>query len=322
MAERLNGTCDESVTVRGEPSALIRGMAALGANAASVFALDAGGRSLRREASLWDRARADLRVAVEHWPNVAAALKTGRPVRITAETARLCELPWFEEFAIKTSVCAPMLGPRGPLGVLFLDYFDESASADFDGVASCAEAVVRAREPVAAAARPCVRELMSRDPVLVDGRVTAHAAERVAAAGRVHHLLAVRDGRLVGVLCRCDLASASPVDPIESFMHGEVVSAAPGDGAEQAARTMRERGVGCLPVLTASGELVGVLTRGDLRRAGVLPGVPGVDVCAACGQPYGLLPAGSPEGLVLCRACLLGPPREHTLDPFYVTGSG
>jgi hypothetical protein len=60
--------------------------------------------------------------------------------------------------------------------------------------------------------------------------------------------------------------------------------------------------IGCLPVVQ-KGDLVGVITRGDLRRAGIDEALLGARYCASCGSPHGVCP--DPRGAVeFCLDCL------------------
>src|SRR3990172_5068276 len=83
----------------------------------------------------------------------------------------------------------------------------------------------------------------------------------------VHHLLVVDGASLVGVACEHDLLLAGRDARVGDCMNVPVCVDV-GAGFAEAAEAMRERAIGCLPVL-AGGFLVGVVTRGDLRRAGL-----------------------------------------------------
>jgi acetoin utilization protein AcuB len=52
-------------------------------------------------------------------------------------------------------------------------------------------------------------------------------------------------------------------------MHKVVITAHPSDLVEQAAREMNERRIGCLPIVSDEGELVGIVTASDILRASV-----------------------------------------------------
>jgi CBS-domain-containing membrane protein len=165
---------------------------------------------------------------------------------------------------------------------------------------------------------------MSRSPILIDARAQAHAAERVARANEVHHLLVVEAGALMRVVCLCDLGEASQSALVGALGRSSVVYVNASARASEAARMMIACGVGCLPVLDESGAVVGIVTRRDLRHAGFLPGERGVDLCAACGTGHHLRSRGGPEAQNFCVACLTGTPSATSVDDVYFTlgGSG
>lgn len=123
-----------------------------------------------------------------------------------------------------------------------------------------------------------VRDSMSREVVTLAPGTTAAEALALCREKRIRHLPIVEDGRLVGVVSDRDLRSATPAlgDPeraaalreirIGDHMSRDVVTARPEDPIEQAAKRMREEGVGCLPV-TDSGDLAGILTTSDVVEA-------------------------------------------------------
>lgn len=79
------------------------------------------------------------------------------------------------------------------------------------------------------------------------------------------------DGRLAGVVSRRDLEHALKFDMHEArvtgFMNRSVVTAAPDDTHVQLEANLIQHGVGRLPVVSADGELVGIVTRSDLLAA-------------------------------------------------------
>jgi len=107
---------------------------------------------------------------------------------------------------------------------------------------------------------------------------TAATALALCRERRIRHLPVLREGFLVGIVSDRDLRSATPAlgDParaaalqkvlVEDVMATEVVSVHPDDPIEQAANTMRERRIGCLPVLDGD-ELVGIVTASDVMDA-------------------------------------------------------
>lgn len=112
-----------------------------------------------------------------------------------------------------------------------------------------------------------VIDAMSWAPVTVSPETSASFAEALAAHEGFCHL-PVRDGtHLVGILCTCDLRDAGPRTRVGDCMSVSVFVTDERETLEGAASMMEAEGVGSLPVVV-SGRLYGILTRGDLRRAG------------------------------------------------------
>jgi acetoin utilization protein AcuB len=78
----------------------------------------------------------------------------------------------------------------------------------------------------------------------------------------------LEEENLVGILCACDLRGARPEEPVGERMTMPVVTVRPDADVEEAAATMCERRVGCLPV-TCGGLLLGTVSDLELSRAGV-----------------------------------------------------
>lgn len=151
-----------------------------------------------------------------------------------------------------------------------------------------------------------VEDLMTLESELitVNPTTTIEEADRRARANAVRHLLVVEQGRLTGVLCRCDL--------VEPPLGNETVAdranhcpwtIGPDTTLGQAALLMRERKVGMLPVI-ARRELLGVITRGDLRRAGVSNTLLGADKCASCSSTSGVFAHPDFANVNICLDCL------------------
>ena len=149
-----------------------------------------------------------------------------------------------------------------------------------------------------------VLDVMTTWPVAVDVSLGVIDALRLAESWGVHHLLVTSDQELVGVVCRCDLAEAGDSELVSRRMTSPFVFVNPRASIEAAAETMIAQGVGCLPVLDDLGQLVGVVTRRDLRAVGALPGSPGFDACAACGEMHSLRRPARGGCVVFCGECL------------------
>ena len=104
-------------------------------------------------------------------------------------------------------------------------------------------------------------------------------ADRVAAREGVHRLLVVDDGVIVGIVCRHDLGAALS-GRVGSYMQRDVFVIDAEATLGEAAAAMWALDVGCLPV-TREHRLVGVVTRGDLVRAGLPETAFGPPACEA-----------------------------------------
>lgn len=107
----------------------------------------------------------------------------------------------------------------------------------------------------------------------------ADAVQRVEDAG-ISHLLVTSHGNLVGLVCVCDLDQSRTGATVEECMARELTTVDVATSAALAGRLMLEQGIGCLPVL-AGGRLRGVITIGDLRRAGIVDAP--AERCVSCG---------------------------------------
>jgi acetoin utilization protein AcuB len=123
-----------------------------------------------------------------------------------------------------------------------------------------------------------VRDSMTREVVTLSPQTTAAEALALCREKGIRHLPVMEEGRLAGIVSDRDLRSATPAlgDParaealqkvlVRGVMVRDVLATHPEDPIEQAANTMREKKIGCLPVLEA-GELVGILTTSDVMEA-------------------------------------------------------
>ena len=123
-----------------------------------------------------------------------------------------------------------------------------------------------------------VEDSMTHEVVTLRPETTAEEALGLSRWKRIRHFPVVEDGRLVGVVSDRDLRSATPVlgDPgraaalkeirVSQTMTREPVTANPRDPIELAANVMRERRIGCLPVVE-EGRLVGIITSSDVMEA-------------------------------------------------------
>ncbi len=123
-----------------------------------------------------------------------------------------------------------------------------------------------------------VENSMTREVVTASPRAAAGEAIALCRENRIRHLPVLEYGRLVGIVSDRDLRSAIPAigDParaaaleevrVSDVMTRDIVTARPDDPVEAAANAMRERKIGCLPVVEG-GELVGIITSSDVMEA-------------------------------------------------------
>jgi GAF domain-containing protein len=116
---------------------------ALGAQAVSLFLVDADLRELRGAPGEWDWTRTSFTVPLAEWPSVGRALAHGTPIHMTVIEASGAEAGWFERRGIGATFCVPIHAAGRAIGVLFFDFTAAVAAPD--------EAAVRFAEAVAAA---------------------------------------------------------------------------------------------------------------------------------------------------------------------------
>lgn len=120
-----------------------------------------------------------------------------------------------------------------------------------------------------------VHEIMNSPVVTIREDATLADAYDQMQARNIRHLPVVREDRLVGIVTDRDLRLAtsrlaehpfSAEARVQEVMTREVLTASPLDPVEEAARVMRDRKIGCLPVLEGAA-LVGIITGPDLLDA-------------------------------------------------------
>lgn len=156
-----------------------------------------------------------------------------------------------------------------------------------------------------------VGEIMTPHPLGVRALTLVRDAEAIAAAHEVHHLPVIDIyGDLTGIVCRCDLREAEESAIVAACASSPVITVSMDIPISVAADLMRQHGVGSLPVISSGGYLLGIVTRRDLRRAGVLGRERGVDACAACGSTHALSRREHPEDVLFCAVCIGGDQRR------------
>ncbi len=120
-----------------------------------------------------------------------------------------------------------------------------------------------------------VRDIMKSPVLSIAAGTSLGDAYRVMQDRAIRHLPVVEGGALAGVVTDRDLRLATsalapapfpPEASVGAVMHRAPLTADPMDPVEDAAWTMRERRIGCLPVVD-DGRLVGIITGIDLLDA-------------------------------------------------------
>jgi acetoin utilization protein AcuB len=119
-----------------------------------------------------------------------------------------------------------------------------------------------------------VRDLMTRKPKTVQPTTSLGRASAEMGSSAIRHLPVVsRAGELLGVLSDRDIGTAigrGPVGrslPVSSVMAKVVQTVLDTTPAWEAARLLRVKKFGALPVLDAKGALVGIITASDFLAA-------------------------------------------------------
>jgi CBS domain-containing protein len=135
-------------------------------------------------------------------------------------------------------------------------------------------------------------------------------ADDIAVAAGVRHLIVANQGNVAGLVCRCDLIEpAAAGETVANRMSRSVWTLKANATLTDAAALMAREQVGCLPIVE-DGVLLGVVTRGDLRRTGVAEDCLGAHACEACGSLRGVRPHPGLDAVELCLECI-----ERALTP-------
>lgn len=111
------------------------------------------------------------------------------------------------------------------------------------------------------------------------------AIEAIQLAERcgMHHLPLLERGKIVGLICTCDLEGLDQQAPIRDAITRDPATITVQASAEAAMRVMAEEGVGSLLVIENQ-SVVGIVTREDLSRVGIDgDDTPGFR-CESCGS--------------------------------------
>ncbi len=127
-----------------------------------------------------------------------------------------------------------------------------------------------------------VKGWMTTDVITIDEDTSMLKAGQIMKENNIKALPVMRDGKLMGIVTDQDIKEASPSKAttldvhelyyllselkIKDIMTKKVFSIDPDDTVEKAAVVMLEKGIHALPVVNRKGELVGMITQGDVFR--------------------------------------------------------
>lgn len=118
-----------------------------------------------------------------------------------------------------------------------------------------------------------VREVMTRKVIQVSPHQRMKTVAKVFEQHRISGAPVVSDTKLVGVISLEDLIrslkSGDLAAPVCNYMTAELISIGEDDSVINALELFTKSGVGRLPVVTDSGKLAGIITKGDIT-AGLL----------------------------------------------------
>ena len=126
-----------------------------------------------------------------------------------------------------------------------------------------------------------VRDIMTRDPIILGRNETLDVAEDIMNLRRIRHMPVVDEGSIVGIVSQRDLFRSALVTAlgfgrktqtaviktikIKEIMTEHVITISPDASVKEAARMMIDKKIGCLPVVDGE-NLVGLLTETDILR--------------------------------------------------------
>lgn len=110
-----------------------------------------------------------------------------------------------------------------------------------------------------------VRDLMTPNVISLRSTESVGAAREVLRDHKIHHLLVIDDGAVVGALSYRDIAGIADTVTLAEVMCRDIVFVDADAPVRSAASLMIGRTTGCLPV-TSEGSLQGIITTTDLLR--------------------------------------------------------
>lgn len=165
--------------------------------------------------------------------------------------------PWVDVGAAMTA-----LGGGGHAGAGSVTLRGDAAASGMDALLQLLDEAIH--DP------PRVRDLMTGEVFCLDAGLTMAQAEVALQRRGVHGAPVLRDGAMVGVLSRRDIERARGRDDMDraiaAGMATHVRTVAPNVTLDDAHRVMVSHDIGRLPVVDATGAVVGLLSRSDVLR--------------------------------------------------------
>jgi acetoin utilization protein AcuB len=132
-----------------------------------------------------------------------------------------------------------------------------------------------------------VRDWMTSPAITISSHTLLNKAHQIMKDNGIRRLPVVDNNQLVGIISIGDVREASPSDAttlsiwelnylwsqltVEKVMTRQLITIRPDDAVVQAAELMLEHKIAGLPVVDATGNLVGMLTASDVFRVLVRP---------------------------------------------------
>lgn len=126
------------------------------------------------------------------------------------------------------------------------------------------------------------------------------SALRAARESAVHHFSVCHRGRVVGMLCTCDLSQATPERMVGEVMHPAVMLPETRTAAE-IAMLMQAARVGSVLITNAEGDACGVVTRADVSADPSVAALFEDYRCTTCGTLHHLPQRGDRRPCFSCR---------------------
>lgn len=161
-----------------------------------------------------------------------------------------------------------------------------------------------------------IQDIMITDVVTTTPDASIKSALQLMKEKKIRHLPVINDDlEIVGLISDRDIKEASPSvfdcdnndylnNPVEKIMVTNVLTALPSDFVEDAANTMTENQISCLPI-EENGKLVGIITETDLLHT--LVKLTGADM------PSSRIDVEVPDesGVLSCISCII---KDHRLN--------